>query len=74
MGAKNLGSIIAFRGGLRKRTTGFKSAARRPNLPVLQPGRDSRPNDSKENQTKRLAFPWIHLAKLGLFNGLQEKK
>jgi hypothetical protein len=29
------------------------------------------PNESKENQGKILAFPWIPLAESGLFNGLR---
>jgi hypothetical protein len=28
---------------------------------------------SKENQGKKLAFPWISFAESGIFNGLQEK-
>jgi hypothetical protein len=34
-------------------------------------GRQTKPNKSKENQGKRLGFPWIPLAELGLFNGLR---
>jgi hypothetical protein len=33
-------------------------------------GQDN-PNESKENQGKSLAFPWIPLAESGLSNGLQ---
>jgi hypothetical protein len=29
---------------------------------------------SKENQEKKLVFPWIPLAESGFFNGLQRKK
>jgi hypothetical protein len=29
------------------------------------------PNKSKENQAKKLGFPWIPLAESGLFNALQ---
>jgi hypothetical protein len=36
--------------------------------------RQANPNESKENQGKILAFPWIPLAESGLFNGLQRKK
>jgi hypothetical protein len=37
----------------------------------MQPTREFPPNKSKENQGKKLAFPWIPLADSGLFNGLQ---
>jgi hypothetical protein len=37
----------------------------------LLSGRQTKPNKSKENQGKRLGFPWIPLAELGLFNGLR---
>jgi hypothetical protein len=33
--------------------------------------RQMNPRQSKEIQTKRLGFPWIPLAELGLFNGLR---
>jgi predicted amino acid racemase len=36
--------------------------------------RQENPNESKENQGKILAFPWIPSAESGLFNGLQRKK
>jgi hypothetical protein len=32
--------------------------------------RQENPNESKENQGKKLAFPWIPLAESGLFSGL----
>ena len=41
---------------------------RRPNP---SPNDARRPNKCKQNQGKLLAFPWISLAKSGLFNGLQ---
>jgi hypothetical protein len=31
----------------------------------------ARPNPGQENQRKRLGFPWILLAEMSLFNGLQ---
>jgi hypothetical protein len=34
-------------------------------------GRRTKPNKSKEIQGKRLGFPWIPLAELGLFKGLR---
>jgi hypothetical protein len=34
-------------------------------------GRQTKPNKSKENQEKRLGFPWNPLAELRLFKGLQ---
>jgi hypothetical protein len=34
-------------------------------------GRQINPRQSKEIQTKKLGFPWIPLAELGLFNGLR---
>ena len=37
----------------------------------VQPPRELTARKSKENQGKRLGFPWIPLAELGLFNGLQ---
>jgi hypothetical protein len=37
----------------------------------LLSGRQTKPNKSKENQGKRLGFPWIPLAELGLFKGLR---
>jgi hypothetical protein len=37
----------------------------------MQLKRELRANESKENQGKSLAFPWIPLAKSGLFNALQ---
>jgi hypothetical protein len=36
-----------------------------------QPVRELTARKSKENQGKRLGFPWIALAELGLFKGLQ---
>jgi hypothetical protein len=43
----------------------------RPNLSRTTPGRQINPSYSKENQGKRLGFPWIPLAESGLINGLQ---
>ena len=69
-GGANLESTIAFGGGSRKRPPRFKGAARRPDLPETQPRREFCPNESKKDQIKTLAFPWISLVELGLFNGL----
>jgi hypothetical protein len=40
----------------------------------VQLGRELAARKSKENQGKRLAFPWIPLAESGLFNGLRRKQ
>ena len=37
---------------------------------IVQPPRELTASKSKENQGKRLAFPWIPLVESGLFNGL----
>jgi hypothetical protein len=74
MGAKNLESTIAFRGGLRKRAPPLQGRRRRPNLLEIQPEREAPPNNSKENQIKILAFPWIPLVELRLINELWPKK
>jgi hypothetical protein len=42
--------------------------------PRVQPRRELTARKSKENQGKRLGFPWIPLAELRLFNGLQRKQ
>jgi hypothetical protein len=39
--------------------------------PNLAKSTQAQPRNSKENQRKRLGFPWILFAGLGLFNGLQ---
>jgi hypothetical protein len=39
--------------------------------PNLAKSSQARPRNSKEYQRKRLGFPWILLAGLDLFNGLQ---
>jgi hypothetical protein len=38
---------------------------------LIQLKREHRANESKENQGKSLAFPWIPLAESGLFNALE---
>ena len=67
----------------RRSKAPMEAAGRRPPfdpppLPELalfglraQPVRELAASQSKENQGKRLGFPWIPLAELGLFNGLQ---
>jgi hypothetical protein len=40
----------------------------------MQPAGEFRARKSKENQGKKLAFPWIPLVESGLFNRLLRKK
>jgi hypothetical protein len=48
----------------------FRSRAEAPSAKPLS-GRQTKPNKSKENQEKRLGFPWIPLAESWFFKGLQ---
>jgi hypothetical protein len=68
-------------GGGPRRPWSRRAADRRSTPPPLlelalfglraQPVRELAASQSKENQGKRLGFPWIPLAELGLFKGLQ---
>jgi hypothetical protein len=48
----------------------FRSRAEAPSAKPLS-GRQTKPNKSKENQEKRLGFPWIPLAESWFFKGVQ---
>jgi hypothetical protein len=41
---------------------------------IAQPPRELAARRSKENQGKKLGFPWIPLVESGLFNRLQRKQ
>jgi hypothetical protein len=71
MGAKNLGKHYRIWGRAKESAPpASKGGAGGLIYPAVQPGREARPNGSKENQIKTLAFPWIHLVELGLINKL----
>jgi hypothetical protein len=40
----------------------------------MQPEREFSPSKSKQNQAKKLGFPWFYSSESGLFKGLRAKK